>query len=246
MMRASEIEFKYRFYWIGAIFFLGFFCYSFDHLNAGIGIAKSLFKGFNLQSAKSQMELRLIYGAGAAVCVAAAALRTWAAAYLKSEVVQDHALHSEALVADGPYRYMRNPLYLGGVMLAAGLGLLASRTGWFVMTLGLLFFYYRLIGREEAALIDSQGEGFRAFRAAVPRFWPALRPCVPSSGMKPRWGQAWLGEAFMWGFAAGPVLFTITLNILYAWIGFGSGFAAHYIAGYFVKRRKTQQVAGSQ
>jgi protein-S-isoprenylcysteine O-methyltransferase Ste14 len=246
MMRASEIEFKYRFYWIGTIFGLGFWCYAFDHRNAGVAVAQLLFKGFSLQSPKSLMELRLIFGVGAALSVAAAALRTWAAAYLQSEVVQDRALHSEALVADGPYRYMRNPLYLGGVMLGAGLGLMASRVGWFVMTIGLLIFYYRLIGREEAALIQSQSERFRAFCAAVPRFWPALRPRVASAGMKPRWGQAWAGETFMWGFASGPVLFAITLNIVYTWVGVSCGFAAYFLFRYFVNRRKAQHMAESK
>jgi protein-S-isoprenylcysteine O-methyltransferase Ste14 len=243
MMRASRIEFERRFYFLLGIFTAGFWCYAFDHQNAGVAIAQFLFKGFDPQSAKGRMELRLIFGVGAALCIAAAALRTWAAAYIRSEVVQDNALHSEALVAGGPYRYMRNPLYLGGVMLAAGVGVLASPIGWFVMTIGLLIFYYRLIGREEAGLEESQGERFRAFRAAVPRFWPALRPRLPVSGMNPRWGQAWLGESFMWATAAGPLLFAITLNIGYAWIGFGLGFIAMFGFKYFLRRRKALQVA---
>ena len=49
-------------------------------------------------------------------------LRTWAAAYLHSDVVHDLKLHSEKLVADGPYRFMRNPLYLGSLMLTIGIG----------------------------------------------------------------------------------------------------------------------------
>jgi Phospholipid methyltransferase len=50
----------------------------------------------------------------------------------------------KGLVADGPFRWTRNPLYDGGILLAAGMGLLASRLGWVVMTFGLAIFYYPL------------------------------------------------------------------------------------------------------
>jgi hypothetical protein len=39
---------------------------------------------------------------------------------------------------------------------------------------------------------------------------PSLRPRVPASGMRPRWGQAFYGEIFMWDFALTFVLFVAT------------------------------------
>ena len=195
MFRASEFEFRHRFWFIGGLFWLGFSCYSFDHENSAAALAKFFWgHSFNLDSPADAHDLRLIFAFAALLAVLAAAIRTWAAASLHSTVVHDHALHSEALVADGPFRWMRNPLYLGGVLLAACFGLVASRLGWFLMTFGHTFFYHRLIGREEAALTASQGKSFRAYCAAVPRFFPSLRPRVPSSGARPRWGQAFAGE----------------------------------------------------
>ena len=67
---------------------------------------------------------------GALLVFAAAVLRTWASAYLRTEVVHDTSQHSKALVADGPFRFTRNPLYLANVPMAAGIGLLSSRLGW--------------------------------------------------------------------------------------------------------------------
>ena len=63
-----------------------------------------------------------MFASGAALVFVAALLRTWATAYLRTEIVHDAPQHAEALVADGPYRYVRNPLYLANLPLIAGVG----------------------------------------------------------------------------------------------------------------------------
>lgn len=246
MMRATDIEFRARFWFIGGIFWLGFACYSFDRQTAGVALAQWLWRrAIDVNSPASYaLPLHVVFAFAALLCILCGLIRTWAAAYLRSTVVHDHALHSEALVADGPFRYVRNPLYLGGVLLAAGIGFLASRTGWFVMTFGLLIFYYRLIFREEAALNAEQGQSFRNYCAAVPRFFPALRPRVPSSGARPRWGQAFGGEMFIWGFAAGVAAFAITLNEALCWIITTASFVGYL--GYWLISSRIARRAASQ
>lgn len=240
MMRATDIEFRGRFWFIGGIFGIGFSCYNFDHQTAGFAVARLLWRHpVDLNAPASVGPLHAVFGFAALLCVLCGVIRTWAAAYLRSAVVHDHALHSESLVADGPFRWTRNPLYLGGVLLAAGVGFLASRTGWFVLTFGLLFFYYRLIFREEAALNASQGESFHKYCAAVPRFFPALRARVPASGAKPRWGQAFGGEMFIWGFAGGVVVFAITLNPVLCWIVTAVSFIG-YLGYWLISSRLTK------
>ena len=154
----------------------------------------------------------MVFGFGALLAGLAAAVRTWAAAYLRSDVVHDTRLHTETLVADGPYRHVRNPLYLGTFLMSEGLGLLASRSGFVILAVGAAFRILRLIGREEAELQKEQGERFREFCRRVPRLLPSLRPRVPAAGRDPQWGQALRGEAFMWGFFLTLVGFTITLE----------------------------------
>ena len=140
----------------------------------------------------------------------AAGLRTWGAAYLRTEVVHDIAQHSEALVADGPFRYTRNPLYLASLPMAAGIGVLASRLGFVFLLLANWIFVYRLIFREEESLVKIQGESYREYRQAVPRFRPALRPRVPSGNRQPKWGQAFAGESFVWLFGVAELLIAVT------------------------------------
>jgi hypothetical protein len=119
-------------------------------------------------------------------------------------------VHDNRLVADGPYRYLRNPLYLGIILMAFGIALAASRSGFVVLVVAVTVFQYRLTLREERALAATQGESYRRYLAAVPRMLPSLRPRLPASGTVPRWGQAFLGEIFMWGFALTFVLFVAT------------------------------------
>jgi len=47
-------------------------------------------------------------------------LRIWGSAYVGSSVVASRSMHGEAMLADGPYRHTRNPLYLGTLLHTLG------------------------------------------------------------------------------------------------------------------------------
>lgn len=217
--QATDFEFRYRFWVFGLIFSGAFWLYFLDRVNAGVALAGLVFTGVDLDSPGGRHALEAVFGAGALLAFAAAGLRTWASAYLRSEVIHDPNVRTEHLVADGPYRFVRNPLYLANQLLAMSMAPMASRIGSLVLLFVILVFHLRLIAREEAELLASQGESYRAFLQAVPRFWPAFRPRLASSGRRPRWGQAFLGEAFFWAIAAGCAAFAVTLHLpLTVWI----------------------------
>lgn len=86
----------------------------------------------------------------------------------------DPPLH---LVVQGPYRHVRNPMYLGvslvllgEVLLARSGALLAYWAAWFAVVN--LF----VLGYEEPRLRRQFGAGFVEFAAHVPRWIPRLRP----------------------------------------------------------------------
>jgi protein-S-isoprenylcysteine O-methyltransferase Ste14 len=212
-VRATEFEFRYRFFIIMALFIGGFWCYALDHVNVSQMLAEKLMPHLSEAGVLSERHgVQIFLAFGAFLTILAALIRTWAAAYLQSEVVHDSRLHAEGLVADGPYRHVRNPLYFGGLLFAIGFGMAASRLGFVVIVGGLTLLYYRLIGREESQLSETQGESYRQFLKAVPRLIPSLSPRLPSGGVVPRWGQAFAGETFMWFFAGAAVCFAATLN----------------------------------
>jgi protein-S-isoprenylcysteine O-methyltransferase Ste14 len=213
-MRATEFEFRHRFWFICFAFFIGFACYRFDHANVVDALAVWVFSQSDpdLNSLAARHTIQTLFVLSAVLVTAAAWIRTWGGAYLRTEVVHDKAVHTDRLVADGPYRHLRNPLYFGNMLLAAGLAMLASRVGSVVVILANLVVVLRLIGREEAALELSQGDDYRRFMVAVPRLWPSIRPRLPAGGMQPKWFQSFLGESHLWIFALDGFYFAWKLN----------------------------------
>lgn len=84
------------------------------------------------------------------------------------------------LVTSGPYAWVRNPLYVGNLLIWAGLGVVT----WPIATVSvpLLFAYYMVIVRwEEQNLAARLGAPYVAYRARVPR-WLPRPPRAPTGG----------------------------------------------------------------
>ncbi len=184
-MRASDFEFRYRFWIMTALFY-------------GSSLVAPNWAVFEVVNRRMNAPL------GTALCLLCfflvAALRTWAAAYLRPEVIHSKKLESDALVADGPFRHVRNPLYLGTVLLGAGFGLLYSVAGFAVIVGSLALLSLRLILREEAELTQSQGESYRAYLREVPRLIPSFTPRLPPGDTDANWSKAFRGELMFWLF----------------------------------------------
>jgi protein-S-isoprenylcysteine O-methyltransferase Ste14 len=235
-MRATDFEFRYRFWFIFLLFWVAFSAYWIDHRSAGLSLIRLL------AGTVTEPAAHAVFGFAALLIGIAALVRTWAAAYLQSERVHDANLRTEGVVADGPYRHLRNPLYLGNFLLAVGMGLVASRLGFLILVGGHLIFLLRLIGREESELLATQGERYRTYFDAVPRLWPALRPRVPASGLQPRWPQAFLGEIFFWLLFAGTAYFAITLTAKTIPIVAIVGMGIYFVMLAILKRQRAARV----
>ena len=84
---------------------------------------------------------------------------------------------SEKLVVRGPYRYVRNPMILGVVLVMVSEGLLLGSNG--ILILALVFFLVNtvyFILSEEPKLEERFGEDYRRYKANVSRWWPRLKP----------------------------------------------------------------------
>ncbi|MFY9820728.1 MAG: isoprenylcysteine carboxylmethyltransferase family protein [Thermoanaerobaculia bacterium] len=79
-------------------------------------------------------------------------------------------------VASGPYRYVRNPMYVGAAAALLGAGLAYSSPGIVLLSLAfLLVMHLFVVLYEEATLADRFGASYRQYTAAVHR-WLIQRP----------------------------------------------------------------------
>ncbi len=210
-LKDTPFEFRHRFWIFVGIFWLAFACYAFDRETCVLFLAERLaHRGPRLSE---DTWVRIAFLLSAALVFLGGAIRAWGTSYLRTAVMHDKRVHAERLLADGPFRYVRNPLYLGNVIAGAGIGMLASRTGFLVLVFGLLIFCLRLISHEEKELSAAQGESYRAYCKAVPRFIPSLWPRVPSAGNPPHWLDGFLGEFWWFSFGAGGVALAFTFQL---------------------------------
>lgn len=95
-------------------------------------------------------------------------IRTWAAGTLRKR---------EVLVQDGPYKFIRHPLYLGSFLLTTGFFVLCGVTLSLVLIVTPIFFAYIFaIRHEERFLAEKFGEQWTQYSARVPALLPWKAP----------------------------------------------------------------------
>lgn len=84
-------------------------------------------------------------------------------------VVQEH----QVLVTDGPYRWMRHPMYTAFAVIALAYWLIS--TNWFIALSGFAYWtmVFTMVDAEEGTLTEEFGEEYRKYRRCTGRFWPS-------------------------------------------------------------------------
>lgn len=93
-----------------------------------------------------------------------------------------HLQKNEQLATGGPYAYIRNPLYLGSLILSVGFAL-AARSWWIVAGIVILFFViYLPVIRSEEAFLRERFPQFDEYAREVPSLLPRLSRFGNSGG----------------------------------------------------------------
>ncbi len=144
---------------------------------------------------------------GAGISLIGLAIRAWASGHLKKE---------KELAVSGPYRFTRNPLYLGNLIL--GISLSVGSHSWWVFgifAVYFLMFYPAIIHTEHERLKRLFPGQYDQYRRFVPLFFPFRRPRLQDSPLPFRWAlfrknkeyRALIGAAAFWLLMAGKTLF---------------------------------------
>lgn len=135
---------------------------------------------------------------GTALVLAAYLVRVSGTAYLHWTTVQAPNVHDDRLIVAGPFRYVRNPLYDGNLLLALGMGLVATPLGSAIIVVFNAALVVLLAHEEQRRLAARFKGTYDAYRRLVPAFVPRLTPAdVPgTTSVAPAWRQAFLGEGF--------------------------------------------------
>lgn len=109
---------------------------------------------------------------GVAVMVAGAAVAIWAVhTFRRARTTILPFRPASAMVRDGPYRFTRNPMYVGMILSYLGLSL-AFNTAWpmLLLPLVLVAIVKAVITKEEEYLEAVFGDEYRAYKGDVRRW----------------------------------------------------------------------------
>jgi protein-S-isoprenylcysteine O-methyltransferase Ste14 len=136
---------------------------------------------------------------GLPVAIAGELIRCWAVGY-SGVTTRGDAVEAPKLVSAGPYAYVRNPLYVGNFLTAAGFAVAftgrnstAQRLGLVAGSLAIMAgVYATIVPHEEEYLHGQFGREFERYCERVPRVVPQLEPMPDGAG---EWNAGVIKEA---------------------------------------------------
>jgi len=81
------------------------------------------------------------------------------------------------LIISGPFAYVRNPLYVGNILIYTGAGIMSFAVFPYFQVIGFIYFvfqYYLIVLEEEGYLRKEFGKEYDDYFKNVPRFIPRL------------------------------------------------------------------------
>ena len=113
--------------------------------------------------------------AGLLFAIIGESLRLWGVSFAGGETRTRGPVGGSKLVTQGPFAYVRNPLYLGNMLIYFGIGIMANVPILALASLIYFFVQYTLIvSLEEESLLKLFGTHYTDYVQAVPRFIPSF------------------------------------------------------------------------
>lgn len=109
-------------------------------------------------------------------------IRIWAVGYAGSETRTTGSVGGSSLVTQGPYSIVRNPLYIGNVVIYIGAGIMSMALFPYMQIIAFLYFlfqYYCIIINEEEYLFKSFPDTYPVYAKYVNRIIPSFNKLPP-------------------------------------------------------------------
>lgn len=116
---------------------------------------------------------------GIVLLIIGESIRIWAVRHAGGRT-RTRKVGAKSLVTSGPFAYVRNPLYLGNMLLYLGIVLIAGGMHmWILFFVALIFFiiqYSLIVSLEQETLTKKFGDEYLIYCENVPALFPRLRP----------------------------------------------------------------------
>jgi len=112
---------------------------------------------------------------GFAIAISGELIRFWGVSWAGSETRTTGGVGGTYLVINGPFAFVRNPLYVGNILLYIGIGIMSWSLFPYLQLVALLFFavqYHFIVLEEEKYLKENFVETYNEYVNNVPRFVP--------------------------------------------------------------------------
>jgi protein-S-isoprenylcysteine O-methyltransferase Ste14 len=127
---------------------------------------------------------------GFVIAVSGELIRLWGVSWAGSETRTTGGVGGTYLVISGPFAHVRNPLYLGNILMYLGLGIMSMSLFPYLQIVAILFFimqYQFIVKEEEGFLIKKFGDEYQKYLQNVPRFFPRVTKYKDASIPQPNY-----------------------------------------------------------
>ncbi len=116
---------------------------------------------------------------GFAIAISGEFMRFWGVSWAGSETRTTGEVGGTYLIISGPFAFVRNPLYVGNILLYTGIGIMSWSLFPYLQITTVMFFavqYHFIVLEEEKYLKEKFGEDYKKYVNNVPRFISRFTP----------------------------------------------------------------------
>jgi len=127
---------------------------------------------------------------GFIIAVVGEFVRFWGVSWAGSETRTTGGVGGTYLVISGPFAYVRNPLYVGNILMYFGLGIMSMALVPYLQIVAIIFFIiqYNFIVKEEEVFLEKKfGDNYQKYLQNVPRFFPRVTKFKDNSIPQPNY-----------------------------------------------------------